>query len=81
MGKKAVSKKAVRKKTQRETAPPFPPGVAKPAQRALASIGVTRLDQVARFRREELLELHGMGPNALRAIEEALRRQGRSLAK
>ena len=69
------------KKTKREPAAPFPPGVAKPAQRALASIGVTRLDQVSRFTREELAELHGMGPKALRLLEEALRKQGRSLAK
>ena len=48
----------------------FPKGVARPAQRALASIGVTRLDQAARFTERELMELHGMGPRALDAIRE-----------
>jgi predicted flap endonuclease-1-like 5' DNA nuclease len=68
------------KKAKSEAGGQFPPGVAKPAQRALASVGVTRLDQVTRFTRAELMELHGMGPKALQSIEEALRRQGKSLA-
>jgi predicted flap endonuclease-1-like 5' DNA nuclease len=58
--------------------PTFLKGVAAPAVRALASIGVTRLEQTARFRESELAALHGMGPKALRLIREALRAQGRS---
>lgn len=58
----------------------FPPGVAAPARRALASLGVTRLDQLDRFRVAELRPLHGMGPRALEAIRVALRAQGKSLA-
>jgi predicted flap endonuclease-1-like 5' DNA nuclease len=69
------------KKAKPRSGGEFPPGVAKPAQRALASIGVTRLDQVTRFSRSELSALHGMGPKALRLIEEALRAQGKALAK
>lgn len=60
---------------------PFPKGVAAPAVRALASIGVTRLDQVTRFTQRELLALHGMGPKALGLIEAALKARGKSLAK
>ena len=69
------------KTAKQESGTPFPTGVAKPAQRALASIGVTRLDQLTRVTRAELLALHGMGPQALRALEDALRAQGKSLAK
>jgi hypothetical protein len=64
--------------TSKET--PFPKGVAKPAVRALASVGVTRLDQLTRFTERELEALHGMGPKALAAIKTALREQGKSLA-
>lgn len=46
--------------------------LAKPAQRALASAGITRLAQLARATDAELLALHGMGPNALRTIRAAL---------
>ncbi|HEX2466372.1 MAG TPA: DNA-binding protein [Thermoanaerobaculia bacterium] len=57
----------------------FPKGVAKPAIRALSSIGVARLDQATRFSEAELLALHGMGPKAIRLIKEALRARGKSL--
>ena len=60
--------------------PAFPRGVASPALRALASVGVSRLDQVTRFSETELLALHGMGPKALGIIKAALRAQGKSLA-
>ena len=59
--------------------PEFPKGVAKPAVRALSSVGVVRLDQVTRFSEAELLALHGMGPKAIRLIKEALRAKGKSL--
>jgi len=49
--------------------------------RALASIGVTRLDQVTRFTEAELLALHGMGPKALKAIKAALHARGKALAR
>ena len=50
----------------------FPKGTGQPAQRALASIGVTSVEECARFTRAELQDLHGMGPKALRVIEESL---------
>ena len=46
--------------------------IGAPARRALASIGVTRIDQLAEKSRAELLGLHGVGPRALRIIDEAL---------
>ena len=55
------------------------PSIGAPATRALASIGVTRLSQVADHREDELLALHGFGPRALRLIKEALAAAGLSL--
>lgn len=54
------------------------PKIGAPATRALASIGVTRLDQLADYRVEDLLALHGFGPRALRILEEALAEAGHS---
>ena len=48
------------------------PRIGAPVIRALASIGVTRIDQLAEQSRTELLGLHGVGPRALRIIDEAL---------
>jgi endonuclease III len=55
------------------------PRVGAPAIRALASIGVTRIDQLAEQSRKELLGLHGVGPRALRIIDEALAARGLSM--
>jgi len=61
--------------------PAFPRGIPQPAVRALASLGITRLDQVTGFTEAQLLALHGMGPKALGIIQAGLRARGRSLAK
>ena len=55
------------------------PAIGAPATRALASIGITRLDQVADQSERELLALHGFGPRALRILGEALAARGQSL--
>ena len=52
------------------------PRMAAPATRALTDAGYTSLDQLAGVPRTELAALHGMGPTALRIIEEALARHG-----
>jgi hypothetical protein len=54
----------------------FPKGIAQPALRALCAAGWTTLDQLAAIREEQLLELHGMGPNAVRKLRDALRARG-----
>lgn len=48
--------------------------IGRPATRALADAGVTTLAQVAAVPREELLSLHGVGPKAVRVLDEALGR-------
>ena len=48
------------------------PKLAQPAVRALASIGVSWLDELSRFTESEVKNLHGMGPNALKVLREAM---------
>jgi DNA-directed RNA polymerase alpha subunit len=60
---------------------PWPAGVAKPAQRALAGAGYTRLEQLNQVRESDLLKLHGMGPKAMNALRTALAEKGLSFAK
>ena len=57
------------------------PKIGKPATRALAAIGITRLDQVARLGRAELEALHGVGPKAIGILEDALRARGQGLRR
>jgi hypothetical protein len=59
---------------------PWPKGVAAPAQRALASAGYTRLEQLAGVKESDLQRLHGMGPKALAALRQALEEMGLSFA-
>ncbi len=59
----------------------FPPGLASPAQRALAAAGYTHLEQLAKVSETDLLKLHGMGPKAIGLIRSALAARGLSFAK
>jgi hypothetical protein len=68
-------------RTEKQSEGAFPKGISKPALRALASVGATRLDQVTRFTEAELLALHGMGPKAIGIIKAALLAQRKSLAR
>ena len=58
----------------------LPAGLAKPAQRALAGAGYTRLEQLARLREAEVLRLHGMGPKAIDLLRRALAAKGLAFA-
>ena len=57
------------------------PKLASPARRALQSAGITSLNQLAEITEDELLQLHGMGPNALGKLREALKANGLSFRK
>jgi hypothetical protein len=62
-------------------ATPWPPeGLAKPAHRALAGAGIGSLDELARRREAEVAALHGMGPNGVKALREALAAKGLAFA-
>lgn len=56
------------------------PKVSAPATRALENAGYTSLRQLASAPRAELAKLHGMGPKALRIIEDNLAEQGLHLS-
>ncbi|WP_437302424.1 helix-hairpin-helix domain-containing protein [Sorangium sp. So ce388] len=68
-------------KTKEQPESALPKGIGKPATRALASAGISRLDQVARLSEAQLLALHGVGPKAVGVIKAALEAQGKSLAR
>ena len=53
--------------------------IGAPATRALIAAGYTELRQLANVPASELKKLHGMGPRALKLLQEALEQQGMSL--
>jgi hypothetical protein len=54
------------------------PKISNPATSALATIGITRLDQLPAYRANDILALHGMGPKGIRILREALAERGLS---
>jgi uncharacterized protein YdhG (YjbR/CyaY superfamily) len=52
------------------------PNIGAPATRALAHAGITRLADVATWTERDLLELHGVGPKAIRILSPLLAEQG-----
>lgn len=54
----------------------FPPGVARPALRALFAANLSTLDQLTRVSESELAALHGMGPKAISLLRAALQAKG-----
>jgi len=54
------------------------PKISAPAQRALQSAGITNLKKLTEVTEDELLQLHGMGPNALGILRESLEANGLS---
>jgi hypothetical protein len=57
----------------------LPRNIGAPATRALTAAGYTELRQLANVPVAELKKLHGVGPRALRLLQEALEQQGLSL--
>ncbi|TCN54947.1 hypothetical protein EV641_104212 [Rhodococcus sp. SMB37] len=55
----------------------LPISIGKPATQALLGAGVVTLDDVAVRSKAELAALHGVGPKALRILEEAVRESSR----
>jgi hypothetical protein len=56
----------------------FPPGIGRPALRALSAAGYTRLEELSGATEADLLKLHGMGPKALGLLRSALHAKGLS---
>jgi hypothetical protein len=57
----------------------LPRNIGAPATRALTAAGYTELRQLEGVPAAELSKLHGVGPRALRLLQEALQAQGMSL--
>ena len=58
----------------------FPPSMGRVSRRQLALHGYTRFDQLTDVSPGELLELHGVGPKAVRILEEEMAARGLSFA-
>lgn len=58
----------------------FPTGIGRPATRALLGAGITSLNELAQRTRSEVVALHGVGPKAVRLLEQALTEQGRDFS-
>ena len=56
------------------------PKLAQPAQRALAGAGIQNLRQLSKFSEAEIKALHGIGPNAIKSLQSALKAKGLSFA-
>ena len=57
----------------------LPRSIGAPATRALTAAGYTELGQLADVPAAELAKLHGVGPKALRLLQQALHERGMSL--
>lgn len=58
----------------------LPIGLGKPAQRALAAAGYSRLEELTAISETEIKRLHGIGPNAIEQLRQALAAKGLSFA-
>lgn len=56
------------------------PKLANPARRALAAAGIQRLEQLTKFSEAQIKQWHGIGPNALAKLRQALAAKGMSFA-
>lgn len=64
--------------TQQES--DLPTGLSAPARRALVGAGYMRLEQLTSTSEAEIKRLHGIGPNALKLLRNALAAKGLSFA-
>jgi len=56
----------------------YPDRIGKVAAHELAINGYTRYDQLTIVSKKELLKLHGIGPKAIRILDEELKARGLS---
>lgn len=57
------------------------PKMSKPANRELQNAGFYRLEQFTSVSESDILKIHGVGPKAVRILNEALKEKGLSFAK
>ena len=58
----------------------LPGELAAPAQRALAAAGIHQLKQLTKLAESEVKQWHGIGPNALGKLRQAMAEKGLSFA-
>ena len=68
-------------KSKRNPESDLPPKLGAPAERALANAGIKNLKQLAKFTEAEIKQLHGVGPNAIGKLRQALAEEGLSFAE
>jgi hypothetical protein len=56
----------------------LPEKLGAPAERALAGAGIKNLKQLTKFSEAEIKQLHGVGPNAIGKLRQALAEKGLS---
>lgn len=55
---------------------PIPAKIGQPATRALAAAGLMNLEMIAQVSESDLLDLHGVGPKAIRILRSAMQEAG-----
>ncbi len=58
------------------TGPSDLPNIGRPAETALAQIGVRNLEQLAGYTEAEIVALHGVGPKAIRILRSIMKESG-----
>jgi hypothetical protein len=57
------------------------PNIGAPATRALEAIGISRLSQLTKMTEAAIADLHGVGPRAIRILNDALQARGLAFAE
>ena len=70
----------MKKGTPKRQESDLPNNLSAPAQRALAGAGIQNLKQLTQFTEAEIKKLHGMGPNAIGKLRQALAEKGLAFA-
>jgi hypothetical protein len=65
-------------KSKKKQAGDLPAKLGGPAERALANAGIKNLRQLTKFTEADIKQLHGVGPNALGKLRQALTEKGLS---
>jgi hypothetical protein len=65
-------------KSKRKQESDLPVKLGAPAERALANAGIKNLKQLTKFTEAEIKQLHGVGPNAVGKLRQALEEKGLS---
>ena len=68
-------------KSRKKQAGDLPAKMGAPAERALTNAGIQNLKQLTKFTEAKIKRLHGVGPNALGKLRQALAEKGLSFAK